>query len=299
MKPRFAALYIPVEESKILKPLAAWCIRFTPFVGVEPDITSEEIKLNPARRGLILDITGTEHIHRSESLLAQQIIEPLQARKIPISVGIASTIGSAWALSRFTGMPFSIQTRETISTLLSPYPVAALRLAPAQVSSMNEVGVFTVGDLLALPAKQLAQRFGIPVLHRIDQALGRMHEPLRLIKIAEQLQSALRFDIPLTQQESLQRCIVRLLTDLSEKLELGSQKASSYQLRFFTEKKYPHRPEYISLPRLPESRPYHLYHSARHRIAADHRGYRHGEYHGDGSQRVSQRSAPSHRPPAR
>ena len=61
---------------------------------------------------------------------------------------------------------------------LAPLPIAALRLAPETRATLRRLGFKTVGALLDKPRAPFAARFPIALLRRIDQALGRIDEPL-------------------------------------------------------------------------------------------------------------------------
>lgn len=60
---------------------------------------------------------------------------------------------------------------------LAPLPVASLRLDDADVELLRRFGIESVGQLAELPRGPLARRFG-RALERLDQALGRVAEPL-------------------------------------------------------------------------------------------------------------------------
>lgn len=236
MSQRFIALYLPVSEIKILRYIAIWCQRFTPFVCVEHDISPEILESQKLRRGLILEITGTGRLHRSEDRLGGTIVGELQKRNIPVSAAFACSVGAAWAMSRYSHNTLTIHGAEPINKLVSSYPISSLRLSQDEVASLNEVGIFSLSDIFSVPIKQLAVRFGINVVKRIDQLTGAIHEPLRIVKINEQLSSNLRLDYYITETEALKRVLLHLLDDLLQKLGKKGSKASAFHLRFSTEK---------------------------------------------------------------
>ena len=59
-----------------LESLAAWCQRFSPLVGIEPD-------REPA--SLLLDITGLAHLFGGEAALAEQVLGDFAARGLRVS----------------------------------------------------------------------------------------------------------------------------------------------------------------------------------------------------------------------
>ena len=61
---------------------------------------------------------------------------------------------------------------------MAPLPLAALRIEPAIIVSMESVGLRMVGTVMAAPRAPLVRRFGKGLLLRLDQALGRIEEAL-------------------------------------------------------------------------------------------------------------------------
>lgn len=51
---------------------------------------------------------------------------------------------------------------------LEAFPPDVLRLDPATAATLRHLGVETIGQLLALPRDDLAERFGPALLRRID-----------------------------------------------------------------------------------------------------------------------------------
>src|SRR5580704_17616146 len=64
---------------------------------------------------------------------------------------------------------------------LAPLAIEALRLSPDTCRTLRRLGFKTVGALLDKPRAPFAARFPAELLQRIDQALGRLEEPLKPI----------------------------------------------------------------------------------------------------------------------
>ena len=234
---RFIALYVPTPDTKLLRQIGVWCNRFTPFVGVECDVTPELLLESQNRKGLILDMTGMHRLFPDLTQVAKTIFTSLQARHIPIRIGIASTIGAAWAFSRFSSQAVHLADDRPLRSQLSSYPIAALRLTEIERGNFQELGLHTVEDIVAIPIKELAQRFGFSVLRKLDLAFGRIQEPLRILKTKEQLSISSAFDIPLIKHESIKACFLKLLEQLLSALQKKSVNASSFYLKVVTEDK--------------------------------------------------------------
>ncbi len=129
--------------------------------------------------------------------------------------------GAAPSLAAPRAGPARIAPPGQAHGLLSPLPVAALRLAPEQVEALARVGLRRVGDLLGQPRGPLARRFGREVILRLDQAIGAVPEPVS--PAAAPPRFAVRLSLPepigLTDDmlAALDRLVPRLCTLLREK----------------------------------------------------------------------------------
>jgi len=81
----------PVAEAGFLTTLRRWAGKFTPWVSQEP----------PA--ALVLDITGCAHLFGGEEGLAFEVERDCAGLGLTVRLGLADTVGAAWALARFAG----------------------------------------------------------------------------------------------------------------------------------------------------------------------------------------------------
>lgn len=147
----------PHADARFLRVLARWATRYCPWVGLE------------GRDGLVLDITGSAHLHGGETALMADLHARLTRAGLSVRCGLADTKGAAWALAHYAqGIAPQGQTRAYITDL----PVPALRLAPDIATALKRLGLRTIGDILALPRATLTRRFGTDLLMRLDQAMG-------------------------------------------------------------------------------------------------------------------------------
>ncbi|PTX58076.1 protein ImuB [Litoreibacter ponti] len=79
------------REAAFLQVLARWAGKFSPWVRVEGEA------------GLILDLTGCAHLFGGEEGLARQVEEDCAGFGFTVRLGLADTVGAAWALARFAG----------------------------------------------------------------------------------------------------------------------------------------------------------------------------------------------------
>ena len=102
---------------------------------------------------------------------------------------------------------------------LRPLPIAALRLPGDIVDGLRVLGFDRIGELAAQPRAPLALRFGPEVGRRLDQAMGRLAEPITPLRPAELVEVRRAFAEPIAAAETIARYIGKLVVDLCAKLE--------------------------------------------------------------------------------
>ncbi len=84
----------------------------------------------------------------------------------------------AWAASHFHGARLCVLPSGQEAAALADMPIAALRLSGETRTALRRLGFKTVGALMDKPRAPFAARFAAELLRRLDQALGRVDEPL-------------------------------------------------------------------------------------------------------------------------
>ena len=167
----------PAGDSALARRLARWAARWSPLVEVDGDEPSG---------GLRMDVSGVAHLFGGEAALIEDVRKRLAGLGLTARVAIAPTAGAAWALARFSSprspaaSAFLPQGERDLAALLAPLPVAALRLSPHAVRTLERLGLKTIGALVGVPRRSLARRFreADNPLDALDRALGRKPEPL-------------------------------------------------------------------------------------------------------------------------
>jgi protein ImuB len=136
---------------------------------------------------------------------------------------LAGTPGAAWALARFAAPKDAIAPPGGEADALAALPMEALRLSPPAVHLLGRFGLRRIGDLYALPRAGLARRFrgeaGMQVIRRLDQALGRLPEPLVGETAPVDYFAHRVFAEPILHAEGVAQWGARLATELCAKLE--------------------------------------------------------------------------------
>ena len=92
-------------------------------------------------------------------------------------------------------------------------PVAALRLGPDTVRTLERLGLKTIGALNDVPRLALARRFrgAQDVVDALDRAIGRKPEPLTAALEEPRPRAALRLEEPATHPEAAGQALERLI----------------------------------------------------------------------------------------
>ena len=199
----------------VFADFADWHSNASPLVAV---LTDAE-----AYGDLVLDISGVSHLFGGERAMLGQLVARLEALGFAVSGAIAASVGAAWALAHFS--PGEIVGPDAAAAL-APLPVAALRLAPGLVASLNQMGLKQIGQLYGRDRRALAARFGAELGLRLDQARGAIEErPTPRLPLAERHVER-RFAEPIGLIDDVLLTARDLAVELALKLEgegLGAQ----------------------------------------------------------------------------
>ena len=220
------------RDLQLLQKLAHRCYRLSPIVGIEREI--EDPKADSIYTGILIDISGTERIYRDEEGLLRDINTRLERAKLSVRSAIGPSIGAAWALARFSEHTQTIVSRSAssaeIRSTLAQLPVAALRLTPHIIESLNTIGIEQIGQLFTLPRKKLAVRFGVELITRIDQALGYAAEQIKPVLVAQPMVLHKIFEPYLHKAEAVQLAVVKLLQSAFEKLATRGMLVAGFEI---------------------------------------------------------------------
>ena len=118
------------------------------------------------------------------------------------------------------------------ATAILDLPIAALRLPADMVDGLRVLGFERIGDLLAQPRAPLALRFGPELGRRLDQALGRLAEPIEPVRPPDLIEVRRAFAEPIGAAETIARYIGKLVAQLCEALEAKGLGARRLDLLF-------------------------------------------------------------------
>ncbi len=199
----------PDDDRRELERLALWLLgNYAPVVAVDPP------------DGLVIDTTGADHLHGNETLMITGIVNRLHGIGFSARVAIADTWGAAHALARWRANPHLVAPPGEVAIAMLDLPITSLRLDANTVRSLNALGFDKVGDLEATPRAPLALRFGSEVGRRLDQAFGRLSEPIVPIRPPDIVEVRRAFPEPISAAETISRYIRKLVKRICSDLEL-------------------------------------------------------------------------------
>ena len=216
---------LPVVEAdfeadrRALESIADWCDRYTPLVGLDPP------------DGLFLDVTGCAHLFGGEAALARDLLTRLSRQGFRARAAIADTAGCAWGLARH-GKQAIVPRGETQAAVL-PLPIAALRVDADIVAGLKTAGLTRVADLASRPRAPFAARFGKGLLLRLDQALGRVDEPIMPRLPIPAAMAEQRFPDPIAREADVLGTIEHLGRQLATVLERRGEGGRLFQVALF------------------------------------------------------------------
>lgn len=214
----------------VKRRIAQRCGRFSPLVGW--DATDGD--------SLLLDIGGVAHLFGGEPSLCNAVAADL-ASSFGRSVrgAVADTLGAAWAGARY-GFHGPLESGSAAFLIIAPgktaaflerLPVEALRLSAETVRVLHELGLQSVGQLEALPREGFLSRFGPLLLRRLDQAFGRLDEPVPASPSPRQFAARWSDDDPIANREMIEAVLQRLVEQLAAQLADSGQGALRLECR--------------------------------------------------------------------
>jgi protein ImuB len=213
-------------DDAALRHLALWATRYTPTASSWGEENGAD--------GFFLDIAGAAHLFGGEERLLADLSCRLEKNfGLPARLAIADTPGMAWALARFARASSPVLPSGGEAQALAPLPVEALRLTADTCRALRRLGFKTIGTLLDKPRAPFAARFPAELLRRIDQALGRIEEPLVPI-VAPPVYHTLRYLLePLLTQEAIVALASRLMHMLMHVLTRDDVGARALRLSLY------------------------------------------------------------------
>lgn len=227
----------PASDLYAIEKLADEMDSFSPIVGLQQETLFPNC--------IFLDISGLASLFGSESELAQSILSFCKQRGYLGQIGIGNTLAQAQGAAQF-GMQnaecrMNVGSSTYDSAICIPnsefffksLPVVALRLSDWITTTLHQLGIRTVNQLLALPRKDLSARFGKEVHQRIDQMTGKFPEPIIARKPLPEHYAEQLLDHPTSHQETIEIILERLIEKVCRQMASAQQGALQWTIRMY------------------------------------------------------------------
>ncbi len=212
----------PAADALALEGLARWANRFTPRV------------MPRGADALFLDIAGCTRLFGGEEALTASLRSALEGFGLTVRLALADTPGAAWALARHgTGNPSVAPCGagpDGLSRVLADLPVAALRLSSGVAEALASFGLDRIRTLYAIEPVELTRRFGTEPVRRLDQALGRIDEPITPLRPLPPREARRAFADPISTATDIHAAVEGLLDDLCGELRRSGRGARRLHL---------------------------------------------------------------------
>ncbi len=233
----------PETDRQMLQQLALDCHQFSPTVGLEqaeqPDC-------------LLLDITSVSHLFGGMRSLELRVADHFREAGYLVRTAIAPTIGMAWGLAKYQeqrakdkgntnsavlgaalgaglptspsgphppcGHPLPEGEGNTLISSFSSLSVAVLRLQPATLQTLHQLGIERVEQLQCLPRSALHSRFGDELTWRLDQARGVIDEVITAVQPPADFYAEQFLDYPISDRQTMAVVLSRLLGQLCQQM---------------------------------------------------------------------------------
>jgi protein ImuB len=192
----------PEAEREALERLAAWCGGFSPEVSLEPP------------RALALEAAGSLRLFGGAASLLEQVRAGLTALGYRARLCLAPTPGGALVLAAL-GRQGVIASGQDLRAALAELPIGVLDPGGRVAEDFARMGLRRLGDLLSLPAADLAGRLGTEGLLRLRRLLGDEPDPRRRFEPPERYRGRLELPAELQQVDGLLFPCRRLLDELA------------------------------------------------------------------------------------
>ena len=119
--------------------------------------------------------------------------------------------------------------------ILHPLPIEALRLPPETVRLLHELGLVRIGQLESLPREEFLSRFGPLLLQRMDQAFGRLDEPVPACPLPPRFEAGWSAEHPTARRETIAAAVEWLIARVAAMLARCGRGALRLDCRVFLE----------------------------------------------------------------
>ena len=188
-------------EQAALKRLAAWAMRFSDQVSLEPP------------RALVLESARSLRLFGGADALHRQVADGIAGLGYQAHCVLAPTPLGALILAA-AGAEGPVPDIDALRRTLGALPVAALGFDRRALDDLARMGLKRIDDLLRLPRGGFAERFGIERIDQLERLLGERTDPRRAFTPPERFRAELELPAEVPDASALVFAGRRLLEEL-------------------------------------------------------------------------------------
>ncbi|HEX2972384.1 MAG TPA: DNA polymerase Y family protein [Tepidisphaeraceae bacterium] len=222
--------FTPGKDLQGLEGLARWMMRFSPVVAISGD--AEQDHRTPYLPAVFVDVTGCERVFGGLANLIEQVDQAMRTMHVRARIAVAPTLGAAWAVALAGRENGQVVRGDKIARAIAPLPAVALRIEAEMAKALYHLGIETIGQLMQLPRNALPARFGPMLLKRLDQALGRIAEPLLPLTCQSPIEARMDFEGVVDSLEAIWMVFKNLLSQVIKELARRGCGARQMELEF-------------------------------------------------------------------
>ena len=210
----------PAAEARRLDWLARWSSRFASWISVQ------------APQGILLEVSGSLKLFGGLDELQRSIRAGLMAHGHRPRTAVAPTPRAAWWLARAADGRAVDDPAKLVSAIES-LPIEVLDEDPKRLRRLRALGARRIGELARLPRDGLVRRFGRELLRHIDQAYGRLPDPLPCIALPDRFQAEVELPLPSADTAQLMGAAEQALPRLRDYLRAHDLAIDGFDCRLF------------------------------------------------------------------
>jgi protein ImuB len=220
-----------LAEDHSLQALATIALAYTPMVCIEADRERHCVSLEMAASLRLFG--GLRALLRQLSTALQ---EPERLQRFGRAyLGLAPTPLAAELFARMRAAsmrPPACLPEQDIVAAVKSVPIALIPWLSAHRAMLHEIGLHTLGEVLALPREGFAKRFSATALLALDRCVARAPDPREPYALAEQFSAFFEFFLPQEEGPTLMHSVTQLFTQLADWLRCRAAGTRCFTLTF-------------------------------------------------------------------
>jgi protein ImuB len=177
-----------------------------------------------------VDLSGSAHLHGGEEMAMAEMASRVLQMGHRVRAAVADGPRLARAASVYGSTAETVVASGRAEQLMASFPIDVLPLRRDRIVWLNRLGLWTVGDLVALPTETLPSRLGERWQLALELAHGRDDAPLIAYQPPERPTETIEWEDPVSSVEPLLFALRGMTSRLSARLEGRGQSAHGIQL---------------------------------------------------------------------